>query len=52
MKGWLAGLVLGASLTLNIVGGIALYSAGVALAEKDKKLEALNGQIHGESSEK
>lgn len=51
MKGWLTGLILGASLTLNIVSGVALYSAGLALAEKDKKLEALNGQIHDDSSE-
>lgn len=52
MKGWLTGLILGVSLTLNVVGGITLYSAGLALAEKDKKLEALNEQIHGISSEK
>lgn len=52
MKGWLAGLVLGASLTLNVVGGIALYSAGLVLREKDKKLEALNEQVHGDSIEK
>lgn len=52
MKDWLAGLILGASLTLNIVSGITLYNAGLALVEKDKKLEALNEQIHGNSSEK